>query len=339
VIDLRSDTVTMPGPEMRAAMAAALVGDDFYREDPTVRELERRAAEATGKEAALFLPSGTMGNLVAALTHAPGGGEVVGPETAHAFRNEAGGLARIAGITVRGVSQAAGELSSSAFEAAIHGVTLLAQPTRLLWVEQPTRGFVVPLSDLEAICVMADEAGLPIHLDGARIFNAATALDVSVSTIATLADSVMFCLSKGLGAPVGSLLAGNGDFIERARASRQVLGGGMRQAGVLAAAGLYALDHNVHRLSDDHANASLLARELTRMAIGRPDREVVETNMFYLDPTGWDATPSVVTSRLAETGILVNAPSRNGLVRFVTHLGVARSDVMVAAEAIAQAIR
>jgi threonine aldolase len=339
VIDLRSDTVTTPGPEMRAAMAVAAVGDDFYREDPSVRELERRAAEVTGKEAALYLPSGTMGNLVSALTHAPGGGEVVGPEAAHAFRNEAGGLARIAGMTVRGVKQSAGELSAPGFADAIHGASLLAQPTRLLWVEQPTRGFVVMLGDLEAIRHMADDVGLPIHLDGARIFHAAIALDVSVSTIAALADSVMFCLSKGLGAPVGSLLAGTADFIERARASRQVLGGGMRQAGVLAAAGLYALDHNVARMSEDHANARLLADELSRLGIGQPDRRIVETNMFYVDPINWEVGPNEVRSRLGEAGILVNAPSRNGLVRFVTHLGVERSDVIAAADAMARAIR
>ena len=331
--------MTTPGLEMRAAMAAAAVGDDFYREDPTVRELEGRAAEVTGKEAALYLPSGTMGNLVSALTHAPGGGEVVGPETAHAFRNEAGGLARIAGITVRSVSQSAGELSASAFSAAIHGPSILAQPTRLVWVEEPTRGFVVPLGDLEAIRTLADHSGLPVHLDGARIFHAALALHVTVRIIAALADSVMLCLSKGLGAPVGSLVAGNADVIDRARASRQMLGGGMRQAGVLAAAGLYALDHNVDRLSEDHANARLLAAELGRLAIGRPDRDVVETNMFYVDPIGWGASPQEVTSRLADLGVLVNAPSRNGLVRFVTHLGVSRSDVTVAAEAMARAIR
>jgi threonine aldolase len=241
-------------------------------------------------------------------------------------------------MTVRGISQRNGELLRDLFSAAVHGPSLLAQPTRLIWIEQPTRGFLVPLADMIAIRAVADEAGLPIHLDGARIFNAAVGLAVTVETLTQVADSVMFCFSKGLGAPVGSVLAGSRDFIERARAMRQLLGGGMRQAGVLAAAGLYALDHNVERLRDDHDNARLLARELCRRELGRLDREVVETNMFYLEPTGWKVSPDVLQTRMRDAGVAVNAPSRNGMIRFVTHLDVSSEDVLAAAGAIANAV-
>lgn len=218
-IDLRSDTVTLPSPMMRRVMGAAPVGDDFYGEDPSVRELEALAAEMLGKEAALYVPSGTMGNLLAHITHCPGGAEVIGPEPAHTFMNEAGGPSRVAGMTVRGVAQRGGELDVARIASLIRprGGGLLTQPTGLLWVEQPTRGHIVPLDDMARLRMLADQHAIPIHMDGARIFNAAVSLGTPPSAIASYADSVMFCVSKGLGAPVGSLLVGKGDFIARAR--------------------------------------------------------------------------------------------------------------------------
>ena len=339
MIDLRSDTVTVPGSEMRAAIAAARVGDDFYGEDPTVAELETRAARLMAKEAALFVPSGTMGNLLAHLTHAPGGGEVVGPETAHSFRNEGGGPSRIAGQVIRGIAQAGGALDLDRYAALTGPGSLLTSATSLLWVEQPTRGFVVPIDDLRRLRDLADRRGVPIHVDGARIFNAAVALGVPVEAIARFADTVMFCLSKGLGAPVGSILAGPTAFIDIARRNRQMLGGGMRQAGVLAAAGLFALDHHVQRLAEDHANAQRLARGLAAVPGIRPDRETVETNMFYIDVTGTDRPAEDIADRLGAQGVLANAYPASGRMRFVTHLGIDEGDVDEAIEAMSRLVK
>ena len=226
-------------------MADAQVGDDFYGEDPTIQALEAEAASVLGKEAALYVPSGTMGNLIAHLTHAPAGGEVVGPKSAHSFVSEAGGPARVAGVMIRTYQQAAGELDIGRIEQLIRAGSVLAAPTVLLWVEQPTRGFVIGLEDLATLRRLADKHGLPIHFDGARIFNAAVALGVRARDVAASADTVMFCVSKGLAAPVGSLIVGPARFIEQARVNRQMLGGGMRQAGIVAAGGLHALRHNM----------------------------------------------------------------------------------------------
>jgi threonine aldolase len=328
VIDLRSDTVTLPSPPMRQAMAEAAVGDDFYGEDPTVAQLEREAAELLGKEAALYTPSGTMANLLAHMTHAPAGGDVVGPETAHSFVSEGGGPARVAGMMIRVYPQRRGELDVARVAALVRSRSLLAPPTVLLWVEQPTRGFVVPLEDLAAVRRLAKKAGVPIHMDGARIFNAAIALGVTAREVAGHADSVMFCVSKGLAAPIGSLLAGEAGFIERARHNRQMLGGGMRQAGIVAAGGLWALRHNVERLAEDHANARRLAGMLRAMPGLRVDREVVETNIFYVEVVRDDMSAAEFVDRLRERGVLVNRPpAGRSSVRFVTHYGVEASDI------------
>jgi threonine aldolase len=324
---------------MRAAMAAAEVGDDFYREDPTTRRLEEVAAERLGKEAALFAPSGTMCNLLAHMTHAPAGGEVVGPEPAHSSMSEGGGPARIAGITYRSLPQPDGRLDVSRYEQLTHDATMLAPATMLLWVEQPTRGFVVPLADLAALRQLADRRGVPVHFDGARIFHAAIALGVDVRQIAGYADSVTFCVSKGLGAPVGSLLVGSSAFIESARRNRQMLGGGMRQAGIIAAAGLYALDHHVDRLAEDHALAQRLAAGIARLPGLALDRAVVETNIFYVEVVREGLTAQAFVDRLGELGVVVNRPSAGRrTVRFVTHLGIEREDIDRALAIIAEAL-
>jgi threonine aldolase len=327
-IDLRSDTVTLPSLEMREAMASADVGDDFYREDPTLAELEETAASMLGKASALFVPSGTMGNLLAHLAHCPGGAEVIAPEPAHSFSSEAGGPSRVAGMTLRAISQCGGELDLIAYRRLIRSQGLLTQPTGLLWVEQPTRGFVVPIEQLRELREIADQHGLPIHMDGARIFNAAIATGLPAADIAAFADTVMFCMSKGLAAPIGSLLAGPADFIARARSNRQMLGGGMRQAGIMAAAGLYALRHNIERLAEDHANARRLADGLASLPGLRLDRGVVETNIFFVESDRENLSVQELARALREYGVLVNvpAPSRR-TVRFVTHYGVSAEDI------------
>lgn len=338
MIDLRTDTITLPSPEMRQAMADAAVGDDFYGEDPTIRALEAEAAALLGKEGALYVPSGTMGNLIAHLAHAPAGGEVVGPESAHSFLSEAGGPARVAGMMIRTFPQVAGELDVGRIEQLIRRGSVLAAPTVLLWVEQPTRGFIVGLDDLADLRRLADKHGVPIHFDGARIFNAAVALDVRARDIAAYADTVMFCVSKGLAAPVGSLVVGPAPFIERARTSRQMLGGGMRQAGIVAAGGLYALHHNVPRLADDHANARRLADGLRSIPGIKVDREAVETNIFYADILRDDMTAPEFVDRLREHGVHINRPaSGRRTVRFVTHYGIEADDIDTAIDAIRSA--
>jgi threonine aldolase len=335
MIDLRTDTITVPSPEMRQAMAEAAVGDDFYGEDPTVRALEAEAAAALGKEAALYVPSGTMGNLIAHLTHAPAGGEVVGPETAHSFLSEAGGPARLAGMTIRAYRQSGGELDLDRIEQLIRPASVLAAPTVLIWVEQPTRGHVIRLDDLGSLRRIADQHGVPIHFDGARIFNAAVALGVPARDIAAYADTVMFCVSKGLAAPVGSLLVGPADFIERSRPNRQMVGGGMRQSGIVAAGGLYALRHNVTRLADDHHNARRLADGLRSIRGIRVDRDVVETNIFYADIVRDDMTAAAFVEQLREHGVLINRPAAGrSTVRFVTHYGIEPGDIEMAVDAI-----
>jgi threonine aldolase len=333
-IDLRTDTITQPTPAMRAVMAAADVGDDFYHEDPTVKALEARAAALLGKEAALYVPSGTMGNLLAHLGHVIGGGEVVGPEPAHSFTNEGGGPSRVAGVTARTVPQPDGRLPVERYRSLTRSSGVLAQATRLYWVEQPTRGFVVPLDDLAALRALADEHGVAMHMDGARIFNAAIALGVPAERIAAYADSVMFCVSKGLGAPVGSLLVGSAALIELARRDRQMLGGGLRQAGIICAAGLYALENHIARLADDHANARRLAEGLRVLPGLVVDRALVETNIFYVSADRPDMDIGTFAQRLADAGVLVNPPSRGrDTVRFVTHLGVSAEDIETALEA------
>ena len=264
-IDLRSDTVTWPTPAMRKAMAEAPVGDDVYGDDPTMNELEERAAARVGKEAALFVPSGTFGNQLALFSWCPRGSEVILGEQCHIIQHEAGAASVIAGVQVRPVDAPDGALDPGAVRARVRSEDIHHPVTSLVCMENAhSSGRVVPLAAMDAVYALARSRGLPVHLDGARLFNAATALGVSAAEVAARADSVMFCLSKGLCAPVGSMLAGPHDFIAQARKKRKIMGGGLRQAGVLAAAGLIALDEMTKRLAEDHANARELGRASCR---------------------------------------------------------------------------
>ncbi len=337
-IDLRSDTVTLPSPGMRAAMAAAEVGDDVYGEDPTVRALEERAADLLGKEAGLFVPSGTMGNLLATMTYTRPGDEVICGQFAHTYIAEAAGGARLAGISTWTVPQDRASFAPEDVRLAIHPPDDAHYPrTALVWVEQPSRGWTMPYSDLAAVAEVAHSHGLPVHMDGARIFNAAIALDLPARELARHVDSVMFCISKGLAAPVGSLLVGAAAFIAAARRNRKVVGGAMRQAGILAAAGLYALDHMVDRLADDHRNAQRLADGLRGLG-WRIDREHVETNIFFVDPPP-TVTPAEAVGGLMERHVLVSSPYAGRTVRLAAHYGIEPDDIALALDAFAQVTR
>jgi threonine aldolase len=325
-IDLRSDTVTLPSPEMRAAMAAAELGDDVYGEDPTVNAFEARAAAVLGKAAAVFVPSGTMGNLLATLAHTRPGDEVICGRDAHTYVAEAGGSARLAGVSTWTVPQTRASIAPADVEAGIHPADDPHYPrTSLVWVEQPSAGWTMPLEQLAAVAEVAHRHGLPVHMDGARIFNAAIALGVPAINIARHVDSVMFCVSKGLAAPVGSVLVGSAAFITAARRARKVVGGSMRQAGVLAAAGLYALEHMVERLAQDHEHARRLAEGLRELG-WQVDREVIETNIFWVTPP--PGLPMAgLAGRLAEHGVLITAPASGNSIRLATHYGIDSDDI------------
>ncbi len=335
-IDLRSDTVTLPPPGMREAMSRAALGDDVFGEDPTVRALEARVADLLGKDAALFVPSGTMGNLLASMTHLLPGDEIICGASMHVYSAEAGGAARLAGASTRVVPQDRGRMSPDDIRHAVRADDAHCPRTRLLWMEMPQHGWVVPIDDLIAAADAARSRALAVHLDGARLLNAQVALGVPVRTIAAVADTVMMCFSKGLAAPVGSVLAGSGAFIHRARRNRKVVGGGMRQAGVLAAAGLFALDHMVERLADDHANAQALAAGLRRLG-WRLDRDVPETNIFGAAPPDGVAAGALATE-LAARGVRILLPREGADIRFVTHYGIEPRDVERALAIMAEAM-
>jgi threonine aldolase len=339
IIDLRSDTVTRPTPEMRAAMAAAEVGDDVYGEDPTVNLLERRAAQVMGREAALFVPTGTMGNQVAIRLHTQPGQEIVAESRAHILDWEMATTAVFSGCLIRAVPAEGGILTWKHIEPAIYPFGSFRAATGLIEIENTANlagGRVTPLPVLEEIWAGARERKLPTHLDGARIFNAAIALGVDVQALTRGFDTVMFCLSKGLGAPVGSMLVGSEALMRRARVFRKALGGGMRQAGVLAAAGLIALEEGPKRLHDDHANARLLAEALASTPGVSIDLDSVETNIvIFRLAAGFGA--SELVARLKERGILVNAFGRDA-IRLVTHLDVSREQCIDAAEALTEEI-
>ena len=339
IIDLRSDTVTRPTAEMRAAMAAAEVGDDVYGEDPTVNLLERRAAEVFGREAALFVPTGTMGNQIAIRLHTQPGQEVIAESRAHILDWEMATTAVFSGCLVRAVCAERGILTWKHIEPQIRGRSTLRAATGLIEIENTANlagGTVTPLSVLEEIWAGAKERKLPVHLDGARIFNAATALGADVRELTRGFDTVMFCLSKGLGAPVGSMLTGSAELMERARIYRKALGGGMRQAGVLAAAGLIALERGPGRLHEDHANARLLAEALSRIEGVAIDVESVETNIVIFRLTG-ERSAAELVARLKARGILASAFGPDA-IRLVTHLDVDRAACVTAAEALREEI-
>jgi threonine aldolase len=332
LIDLRSDTVTRPTPEMRAAMAVAEVGDDVYGEDPTVNLLERRAAETFGREAALFLPSGTMGNQIAIRLHTQPGQEVIAESRAHILDYEMATTAIFSGCLIRAVPTDDGILTWQHIEPAIRPRTTIHAATGLINIENTANlagGRITPLPVLEEIWRGASERRLPAHLDGARIFNAAVALGTDVRTLTRGFDTVMFSLSKGLGAPVGSMLVASLELIDRARIYRKALGGGMRQAGILAAAGLIALEQMPARLHEDHANARLLAEALSHTEGVAIDLDSVETNIVVFRLTGSLTAPELST-RLKAHGLLANAVGPQSM-RLVTHMDVNRASCLAAA--------
>lgn len=329
-IDLRSDTVTLPTPAMRQAMANAEVGDDVFGEDPTVRRLEAMAAERMGKEAALFVVSGTMANLVCLLTHCGRGDEIIVGDQGHIFLYEVGGCSALGGIHSRQVpNQPDGTLDLAQVEAAIRGDNVHWPRTRLICLENTHNrcgGACLTVEYMDAVRRLADRYGVRVHLDGARIFNAAIALGVDVRQLTRQADSVDFCLSKGLSAPVGSLVCGTADFIAEARRSRKVLGGGMRQAGVIAAAGIVALEQMVERLADDHHHARRLAEGLAEMPGIRLDPASVQTNIVIFGLA--DSLPDAAgfCQRLAAEGVKMLAIGPRQ-VRAVTHYGIEAADI------------
>lgn len=321
MLNFRSDTQTLPTEEMLDAMRHAPLGDDVFGEDPTVKKLEAMAAEKMGKDGAMLVISGTMGNLVSLMTHAGGlGGEVMVDPEAHVFYYEGGGLCSIAGWTPMPVMSHAGMLDPDELAAAIRKPNIHFPSPKLLCLENThnrSGGRVVPLGLHKKLCKVAREHGLAVHLDGARIFNAAVAAGVPASAYAADVDSVQFCLSKGLSCPLGSVVVGSGEFIERARFHRKRIGGGMRQAGVIAAAGIVALEKMIDRLADDHANAKLLARGLNEIPGLSVKIETVETNMVIVDHTGTGLSTDEVTAKLADAGVIVSPRPPNAF-RMVT---------------------
>ncbi|MBC8163893.1 MAG: low-specificity L-threonine aldolase [Roseiflexaceae bacterium] len=342
-IDLRSDTVTLPSPAMRAAMANAPLGDDVYGEDPTVNRLEQLAAETVGKPAALFVPSGTMGNLLAVLAHCGRGDEAIVGDESHILHYEAGGPSVLGGVALGTVpTELNGELPLHALAAALRDPEDSHEPiSRLICLENSHNrcgGVVLRPAYTAEIGAFARTRGLATHLDGARLFNAAVALGLPAAALTADLDSVMFCLSKGLAAPVGSILAGEAAFIKRARRLRKLLGGGMRQAGVLAAAGIIALEHMVARLAEDHTNAMLLAKGLYTIPGIALDLASVQTDIviFTLETSRW--TPAALTHALAERGLLIGEIGR-GRLRAVTHYGIEAADVERAVAIVREVVR
>ncbi len=336
IIDLRSDTVTRPTQEMRQAMLDAEVGDDVYGEDPTVRRLEETAAEMLGKEAALFVTSGTQGNQIAILTHCQPGDEVILEAESHIFMYEAGAASAIAGIQTRPIPGEKGALHTEQIARAIRGDDIHFPRTGLICLENTHNkagGKVIPLERMESIHRLATEKGVPVHLDGARLFNAAIAADVSVKEYATCADSVQICLSKGLSAPVGSILLGTRSFIEEARRWRKRLGGGMRQAGVLAAPGLIALTQMSERLAEDHDNARLLAEKLDQVPGLSVDVDEVETNIVLCDISETGLGNAAFLEGIKNEGVLAG-PFDEQIIRFVTHREIDRKMIVDAVERI-----
>ena len=337
-IDLRSDTVTRPGEEMRRAMAKAEVGDDVLGDDPTVKALEAAAAERVGKDTAVYVPSGTMANLTALLMHCQRGDEAIVGSESHILHHEATGASALGGINLRTArNDDRGRIDPDEVRALLRPPG--APRSALLCLENTHNrcgGAAIPLDSMRSVVAVARDAGLAVHLDGARIFNAASALETDAATLAAGADTVSLCFSKGLGAPVGSVLAGPRELIERARVIRRQLGGGMRQAGVIAAAALYALEHNVERLPEDHANARRLADGLAGLSHVRLDPAVVDSNIVFFELDGVDGAE--FRSRLAEEGVLCSGAS-DQRVRMVTHLDVGRDQVEQACVAIARVLR
>lgn len=330
--------MTLPPPQMRKAIAEAELGDDVFRDDPTVNRLEAMAAEMMGKEAALLTTSGTQSNLTALLSHCQRGDEVILGDEAHILHFEAGGAFALGGLGLRTVrNDEQGRLDLAEVRGVIRGRDVHFPPTGLLCVENTHNrrgGSVLNEDDLAAVRSLADEFGLPVHLDGARLFNAAVALGVPVSRLARCADSVSFSLCKGLACPIGSVLCGSGEFIKRARRFRKMLGGGMRQAGIIAAAGVYALENMVERLAEDHENARVLAESLAKIP-GVVLSPPPQSNLVYFIAKGWGE--GELARRLSSRGVLC-LDEGGGRVRMVTHYGIERADVEEAVAAVRELV-
>ncbi|HEX3244496.1 MAG TPA: low-specificity L-threonine aldolase [Chloroflexota bacterium] len=339
-IDLRSDTVTLPTEAMRDAMRDAPLGDDVFGEDPTINRLQELAAEMTGKEAALLVSSGTQGNLVSLMSHCQHGDEVIMEAQSHTYWSEQGGMASLAGLLPRLVESERGCPTAETIQAAIRSDDQHNPRSGLVCLENTHNrhgGTVSRPQQMAAIKRVAEAHGLPVHLDGARLFNAAVALGVEARELTEHVDSVTFCLSKGLSCPVGSIVCGSRDFIGRAHRARKVLGGGMRQAGVIAAAGIVALGSMIDRLAEDHANARRLALGLHELPGVTIDLDRVETNMVYVDFGGSSVTADALEADLRERGVLTR-PSYDR-VRLVLHYGIEAADVDFVIDSIADALR
>lgn len=328
-IDFRSDTLTKPTDEMRKAMYKANVGDDVYKEDPTVNKLEQLAKEKVGKEDALFVPSGTMGNQLALLAHTDRGEEIILEEWSHIYRFEVGGLSFLSGLQAKPIKGINGIMEVKDIKKEIiKDEDIHHAQTSLICMENTHNmagGVVTPIDKMEKIYNLANDNNIKVHLDGARIFNASTYLNTDVKNITKKTDSVMFCLSKGLSAPVGSILAGDKEFIKKARRYRKMLGGGMRQAGILAAAGIIALNNMVDRLKLDHENIKLLADNLTN--IKSIDVKKPQTNILMIDVSKSEYNSEEVIDKLKNEGILTSKITDN-IIRFVTHRHITKEDIL-----------
>jgi threonine aldolase len=336
VIDLRSDTVTRPTPGMRAAMAAAEVGDDVFNEDPTVNRLQERVAEMLGKEAALYVSSGTMSNQICVRAHTQPGDELLCEAACHIYNYEAGGAAVLSGVTCRYLEGDYGILDVSQFEGKIRPINEHLVRTRLVCLENTHNrggGRVFPLEKIQAISAWARQNGLAIHLDGARLWNAIVATGIPAREWARHFDSVSVCFSKGLGAPIGSALVGSREFVARGRMIRKLFGGGMRQAGIAAAGALYALDHHIERLADDHRNARVIAQAVADTPGLRLEPPEVETNLVWFEVDPDLGTAQEVAARIKQRGVRVH-PAGPQMIRACTHLDVSAAQAERAAETI-----
>ncbi len=325
MIDLRSDTTTRPSQAMREAMMSAEVGDDVYREDPTVNRLEETAAQVTGKEAALFVSSGSMGNLLSLYINGGRGNEILTYRNSHIMLHEVASPTVIAGVLPIGLDAPRGILEPDTLASHLHPSDYTTSSVSLIEVENTMDGTCYPHKILKDIRALADENDLKVHMDGARLFNAVVAQKVAPSEICQYADTVSFCLSKGLGAPAGSMLCGSNEFIKKALKIRKMLGGGMRQIGILAAAGVYALEHNIDRLTEDHLHAGEIAQALDQCSWAVVDPSQIETNIIFFSTVGITAAKAV--AKLGEQGILCFATGKHE-IRMVTHLDISAADVL-----------
>ena len=340
LIDMRSDTVTRPTPAMREAMLRAEVGDDVMAEDPTINALQERVAALFGKEAALFVSSGTQANQISIKAYTQPGDEVIADAICHPVRSELGASALISGVQVAMIPTVRGVYTREAAAKLIRADHWMQPKTSLLWVENTHNaggGTVFPLDALDGLRALSNERGIPLHIDGARIFNAVVASGIAPAEWGRRCDSLSFCLSKGLGCPVGSMLMGTREFIKRARRLRQIYGGGWRQAGILAAAGLHALDHHVERMAEDHANAKWFAERVSAMQGVELVYADTQTNLVFLDVAPSGLAAETVSQRLRERGVAL--AMRGGTTfRAVTHLDVTRAEVEQAATALQEAL-